>query len=52
MRQYTIIATRSEYGRVEFRMEVRITVLANTLSEAYKEVRKRPEFRSAFLQPA
>jgi hypothetical protein len=52
MRLFIIIATRTQTAaRVSFDMEVRIRVEAPTLQDAYKAVRKYPEFKYAFLRP-
>jgi len=52
MRLFTVIATREQRGRVSFEMEVRITVEARTLQDAFKSIRKEPAFRGAYLRPA
>lgn len=51
MRTFTIIATRQQYGRVSFKMEVCITVEARTLFDAYKAIRTDPAFKNAHLRP-
>jgi len=51
MKLFTIIATRQQSGRVSFEMEVRVTVEAATLHEAYRLIRAVPQFKHAYLRP-
>jgi len=50
-RLFTIIATLRATGRVSFDTEVRITVEARTLHDAYRAVRELPQFKHAHLRP-